>query len=269
MVGDKLVKQFPKETFFGLDVSIFELHEFDQYVKYLLDSNRKEVFYGHSLWSAPMIKKYPEIFTYGNKADFLVTDGRPFFLLCKMFGLNVKSDLSIPQMVIRVIKIASERKKKVYLLGATKEINSNAILNLKEQYPGLEDCEGHHGYFKDNDLVEIITEINTFKPEIILIGISSPIKEKLSYLLKNESVSKLIIPCGGMIDVLAGKTKITPPIIKKLGLASFYRLIQEPKRLFSRQMGIYWYWIKVFPVLVLANVFNFKFSLIKNNEKKI
>jgi UDP-N-acetyl-D-mannosaminuronic acid transferase (WecB/TagA/CpsF family) len=37
-----------------------------------------------------------------------------------------------------------------------------------------------------------------------------------------------------MIDVFAGKVKLTSPILKKLGLATLVRVIQEPKR----QLGL-------------------------------
>lgn len=250
MVGDRKLLEIPKESFFGLDVSIFELKELDLYIENILDSHRTEIFYGHSLWSPPMIKKFPEIYKYGNSADILVTDGRPFFLLCKLYGLNVKSDISIPQLVLRILNICNKKNKKVFLLGATEEINSIAVNNLKTNYPNLKDCKGHNGYYSESEFDDIIRRINEYKADLILIGISSPLKEKLAVLLKKKTHSKIIIPCGGMIDVLAGKTNITPRLIKKVGLASFYRLIQEPRRLCRRQIMIYSFWLSFLPKLI-------------------
>lgn len=39
---------------------------------------------------------------------------------------------------------------------------------------------------------------------------------------------------GGSFDVVAGKTKRAPSWMQKVGLEWFYRLMQEPKRMFSR-----------------------------------
>ena len=64
-----------------------------------------------------------------------------------------------------------------------------------------------------------------------------------------------------MIDVLASKAKMTPKILKKMGLASIYRLIQEPTRLFKRQMYIYSFWVKFFPTLLYNSIFNKEFSI--------
>lgn len=39
---------------------------------------------------------------------------------------------------------------------------------------------------------------------------------------------------GGSFDILAGKTKRAPKWMQNMGLEWFYRLIQEPKRMFGR-----------------------------------
>jgi len=39
---------------------------------------------------------------------------------------------------------------------------------------------------------------------------------------------------GGSFDIVAGKTKRAPNWMQKMGLEWLYRLVQEPKRMFSR-----------------------------------
>ena len=41
---------------------------------------------------------------------------------------------------------------------------------------------------------------------------------------------------GGSIDVIAGKVKRAPLWIQKYGLEWFFRLIQEPKRMWKRYL---------------------------------
>ena len=43
-----------------------------------------------------------------------------------------------------------------------------------------------------------------------------------------------------MIDVYSGLTNQTPKLLKKLGLATPYRVIQEPKRLFKLNAWIFY-----------------------------
>jgi len=233
---------FEKQSFLGLHISIFDRAELISYLKNTVENNRKSILYGHALWTFPMLKKHPEIYIYGDKADVLVTDGRPFYVLAKIHGLPLKYDISIPNLVILTLQLADKFNWSVYLLGATSEVNIIAQEKIKSKYKNINLVSGHNGYFDPQlDSAKIIKQINVFKPSILLIGITSPTKEKIAYEWKNELNTNIIIPCGGMIDVLAEKTKLTPTIIKKLGLASFYRVLQEPKRLFRRYLYIYGY----------------------------
>jgi N-acetylglucosaminyldiphosphoundecaprenol N-acetyl-beta-D-mannosaminyltransferase len=255
------MEAIPKKSFMGLDVSVFSLDDLEKYFASVVIKGEHKIFYGHSLWTVPMMKKHPEIYYYGNKADVLTADGRPFYLLCKLFGVKLKCDLSIPQMVLKVLKFSNNNSYKVYLLGATSDVNKQAIHKLSVVYPKILQTKGRDGYFKESEFSDIVTDINDFNPEVLLIGISSPIKEVLAEKLKEKTSANIIIPCGGMIDVIAGKTSITPGLVKKLGLASLYRLAQEPKRLFRRQMYIYFFWMGFMPVLLFKALKDKNFSI--------
>jgi N-acetylglucosaminyldiphosphoundecaprenol N-acetyl-beta-D-mannosaminyltransferase len=41
---------------------------------------------------------------------------------------------------------------------------------------------------------------------------------------------------GGVFDIIAGKTKRAPLWMQRIGLEWFYRLIQEPKRMWKRYL---------------------------------
>nr|MBA3985030.1 WecB/TagA/CpsF family glycosyltransferase [Flavobacteriales bacterium] len=41
---------------------------------------------------------------------------------------------------------------------------------------------------------------------------------------------------GGSFDVFAGKTKRAPQWMQKIGMEWFYRLVQEPKRMWKRYL---------------------------------
>ncbi|MBN2214928.1 MAG: WecB/TagA/CpsF family glycosyltransferase [Bacteroidales bacterium] len=226
--------------FYGLSVDSFTKDELRKKLLLSIKKKKSLVLYGHALWSIPMMKKYPEIYIYGNKADILVTDGHPFYLLCKKIkNIPLKDEISIPQSIYILLELANENGYKVFLLGADKETNLIAQKNIKNKYLNIVECNGIDGYFSEKDYDRIINKINVFSPDILLIGISSPKKEILSLAWKKSLNVGIIIPCGGMIDILAGKTKLTPKFIKKCGLASFYRVIQEPRRLYKRYSFIY------------------------------
>ena len=219
--------------FFGLKLSLFEEEELINAVESAINNGEKLICYGYNFGMFPYFEKYPEIPKYANQFDILVADGRGYYLFAKMMGYPVKSDLSIPYMVEKVLEQAQRHGNSILLLGAKDEINKKATEQLRLKYPGIKVFDGHHGYFKEEDERKIVDLINNNKPDILLIGISSPMKERFAYKWKNELECNIIIPCGGVIDILSGDKKHTPKLIKKLGFAWFYRFIQEPRRLFK------------------------------------
>jgi N-acetylglucosaminyldiphosphoundecaprenol N-acetyl-beta-D-mannosaminyltransferase len=226
------MKKIEYIDFFGLKLSIFNIPELLEYIKGIIEEGNKAVCYGYSFGTMPYFKKYPEIAIYANQFEVSVVDGRGLYLLAKLLRAPVKSDLSIPSLVDYLLKIADENKYSLMLLGAQDQINKKASENLKLKFPNARILPGMHGYFNENEETEIIKKINLLKPDILLIGISSPKKERLAFQYKDQLDASIIIPCGGVIDILAGHKKRIPRFVKKIGMAWFYRFIQEPKRLF-------------------------------------
>ena len=71
----------------------------------------------------------------------------------------------------------------------------------------------------------------------MFVAISSPTKE--NFLFENKEVLKnvnFIMGVGGSFDVVAGKVKRAPKWMQNIGFEWFYRLIQEPKRMWKRYL---------------------------------
>lgn len=245
------LNSFSKKIFFGIPVSSFERHELRDYIINAIEECKKCTIYGFSLYSIYSLQKAPEIILLGQNADVIVPDGRPFYWLLKNFKISVKDNISIPETVLLTLEVADEKNYSVMLLGATAKVNKAAERRLKFQYPNINVLHGHHGYFNfENELRCILKYVHSKKPDILLIGISSPQKEQLTFQYISAISAGVIIPCGGMIDVLAGKTKLTPPLLKKLGLASLYRVLQEPRRLFLDRLSFYMFvFFNLLPVI--------------------
>lgn len=219
-----------QENFFGLKITSFTNNELSDYINICFSSKKSYVFYGYSLAVLSYLKKHKNYYEVTNSFDLMVTDGRLFYLLAKFFRVSLHYDISIPRLTYYLLDEANNRGCRVFLLGGTSNSNELAIRNLKFQYANLI-IDGRDGYFSLDEEVHVINLIKTFQPKIILLGLPTPYKQELSLRLRNEIDGCIIIPCGGMIDVFAGKEKLTPLWIKKLGLASLFRHIQHPKRL--------------------------------------
>jgi N-acetylglucosaminyldiphosphoundecaprenol N-acetyl-beta-D-mannosaminyltransferase len=85
-------------------------------------------------------------------------------------------------------------------------------------------------------LLEDIKYINSLKPDLIWIGISSPKQDYLMSEYVQYLDQGLMLGVGGVFDYLSGYKKISPEWIKKLGLRWLYRLFKEPKRLWKKYL---------------------------------
>ena len=242
----------PAVNFFGLKVSVFSKEELIESIEKCIDNKQGLVYYGWGFGTLPFFRKFPLLYKYANSFDIMVTDGRWFYLVCKLFRIPVKFEISIPNLVILTLRIAEAKGASLILFGAKKEINDRATRNIKISHPNINVYEGIEGYFNVDKEASIVDYINKRKPDILLVGISIPKKEEFIYKYRNRLGASLIVPCGGMIDVLACKTKQTPYIIKKLGLAGIYRLAQEPKRLIHiKATQFYEIFFRIFPSLFI------------------
>ena len=163
----------------------------------------------------------------------MLSDGRGLYILAKILGFKLKSDFSIPNFSWELLKFADKEHYSVLIIGSSAENNRKATLNARKLYPDATIIEGiDGGDFSFSENQKTVSYINQHKPDILFIGVTSPKKEKFAWELKEKLDVNVIVPFGGAIDILSGKSKPIPKIIKKMALGALWRFIQEPKRLF-------------------------------------
>jgi len=241
-------------TFLGLPINNISKNDLLNEIEARIEQKNKTIIYGLCVGSLSRLKnkkrKLPGLL---KKMDIIVPDGSAIPLLGKIFGVKIKEVIPITELSLDVLRIANNGKLKVLLFGAEEEMNRQAVLNLRNKYPNANIPFGINGFYNKEREFEIVEKINTEKPDILLIGMTYPLKEEFSVKFKKELNSPIIIPCGGAIDIFAGKTKRPPKIVKKLMLTWLYRWIQEPGRLKIKD-DIRFLCI-TFPVLLLKHIF--------------
>jgi len=224
--------QIPTTNFYGLKLSTIEKDKLFETVYNTITNKEKIVIYGYSLGSVRLMRKLPIMYHFGkDKAEIMLVDGRGLYLLGKLLGFQFKDDISIPEFSMQLLNFADINKYSVMMFGASKKSNLNATTNVRNKYPNTIVYDGINGYFNINQELEIVKRINEAKPDILFVGISTPLKEEFITRWKEQLEVKIILLCGGVIDIIAGNKQQTPKVLKKMGLASIFRFIQEPKRL--------------------------------------
>ena len=80
---------------------------------------------------------------------------------------------------------------------------------------------------------QIIKEINEADPDFIWVGLGAP-KQEIWMAAHENRVKGLMIGVGAAFDYESGNIKRAPKWMQKYNLEWLYRLVQDPKRLFTR-----------------------------------
>lgn len=214
----------------GLPITVFDNNKIEDEIYKCLDHGLCVSFSGYSIDTLQLMKNIPNLYQMRMVNDYFLCDGRGFYYFMKLLGQKSVSKLSLPALTMLLISIAARHNKSIFILGASEESNQMAILKLKNDY-GVANVLGRNGYFNTTEEMSVVELINEHSPDILFLGMSSPKKDEFVFRWKSILRVNIIVHCGGMIDVISGKTKLYPKWVKNLCLAGLFRFIQEPIRL--------------------------------------
>lgn len=168
------------------------------------------------------------------KADLLIPDGKGFEWGARMLGVPCGKRIAIPDLCERLMEIGATRGWKVFIYGATAEVNAAACANVSARFPGLADVRGQHGYAQTPESENVV--INTLQDEQFqLLIVARPSPDKEIFLARCCQETGVIgLAAGGYADILAGKTHRAPALVQAVGMEWLYRVVQEPRRLWKR-----------------------------------
>lgn len=100
--------------------------------------------------------------------------------------------------------------------------------------------------------LEIAQEIRESGAAITFVGLGCPRQEVWAYEYREE-LSMPLLAVGAAFDFHAGLLPQAPKKLQDLGLEWFYRLVQEPKRLWKRYLFLnpYYLWLISLQILKL------------------
>ncbi|MGB9743637.1 MAG: WecB/TagA/CpsF family glycosyltransferase [Brevinematia bacterium] len=132
--------------------------------------------------------------------------------------------------------MSTKKAYKIFLYGTTEKTLQLLKENLLKKFPKLKIVLTEPSKFREltnDEWIKLVEKIKTTKPDIIFIGLGSPLQEIFSYRLdqwlKKENQRKIIIPVGAAFDFISGIKKQAPKWMGEWGLEWLWRLINEPR----------------------------------------
>jgi N-acetylglucosaminyldiphosphoundecaprenol N-acetyl-beta-D-mannosaminyltransferase len=111
---------------------------------------------------------------------------------------------------------------------------------LMAQFPGLRVADSYCPPFQElspAEDAEIVGRINEAKPDVVWVGLGSPKQEKWMAEHVGKIDAAALIGVGAAFDFHAGRVKWAPAWMRKAGVEWVYRLAQEPKRMWRRNVN--------------------------------
>lgn len=185
------------------------------------------------------------------KADILIPDGAGIVLASKILHLPIKERVAGNDFFLALSNIAEkDGGYRYFFLGSKSYVLKKIEEKMKIDYPLITICGAYSPPYKEmfdeNDNKVIIDLINKACPDVLWVGMTAPKQEKWIFQNKGRLNVPFIGAIGAVFDFYSGTRKRPSPLWQKFCLEWLGRLINEPGRLWKRNiisMPIFSYWV--------------------------
>jgi N-acetylglucosaminyldiphosphoundecaprenol N-acetyl-beta-D-mannosaminyltransferase len=173
----------------------------------------------------------PQLQQFLRSAGLLIPDGIGVVLATRLLGLGYAERVPGAELMPRLCALASEKGYRVFLFGASPEVNERAAAKLRNDFPTLIIAGTQHGYVQPAEMPAVLDRINRAAPDFLFIALGSPKQELWMSTYLPQLRVKVCQGVGGTFDVLAGRVRRAPWFFRCIHLEWFYRLLSQPSRL--------------------------------------
>jgi len=221
------------------------------FIEHRRTKSSKKIFFTN-VHTIHLARKSPEFRQIVNDADLALADGSGLKIAGSIFSNPIKENLNGTDLTPIILKLAELNKWRVFFLGSKENILKDCLNKIEHDYPQLEIAGYHSGFFSKEETPFLIKKINESLPDILLVGMGSPIQETFIHNYSDKLNAAACFAVGGLFDFLSGYKKRAPALIRKAGLEWLFRFFSDPKTKWDR----IFIEIPVFLVLVfLARLF--------------
>lgn len=181
------------------------------------------------------MRKDPQLAASVRECDIINIDGMGVVLGARMLGHDVPERVAGVDLFHELLSMSEQKGYSVFLLGARDEVVLETARRVQLQYPELKLAGYHHGYFWDDEEA-MVERIRASGAQLLFVAITSPKKENFINKWRDRLGVTFVMGVGGTFDVVAGKVQRAPVWMQNSGLEWFYRVLQEPGRMWKRYL---------------------------------
>lgn len=180
----------------------------------------------------------PAFRTTVNTADLTVPDGRPIFWAQKLLGHKNARQVRGMDLTLSLCERAAQQGISVGFYGGAPATLQTLQSTLQQRFPQLKIAFAISPPFRPLTQAEQdadIAAINSSNAGLVFVGLGCPKQERWMQEHRDK-VNAVMLGVGAAFDFIAGNKKHAPNWMQTCGLEWFYRLLDEPKRLWRRYL---------------------------------
>lgn len=180
----------------------------------------------------------PDYCAVQNGGIMAIPDGGPLSTVGRKRGFQNMERTTGPSYMGEILKLSAEKGYRHYFYGSTEETLEKLYQKLTASYPSIQIAGMYSPPFRPTTPEEdaaVVKRINETKPDFVWVGLGAPKQEK--WMAAHQGVVEgFMVGVGAGFDYFAGNIERAPEWMQKCNLEWFYRLMQDPKRLFKRYL---------------------------------
>lgn len=173
-----------------------------------------------------------------NGGIMAIPDGGPLSSVGRKRGYKSMERTTGPSYMEKIMEESVKYGYSHFFYGSTPKTLEKLKLCLKRNYPDLKIAGMYSPPFRkmtEEEDRDIVSEINKTNPDFVWIGLGAPKQEKWMAAHQGR-IKGFMIGVGAAFDYFAGNIKRAPKWMQNSNLEWLYRLLQDPRRLFSRYL---------------------------------
>lgn len=186
----------------------------------------------HMVMEAYWEPKFAQIL---HNADLVTPDGMPLVWMLKKMGVP-QDRVAGMDILLRLCQLAPEENISVFFLGSDEPTLSRIGNRLTQDFPKLQVAGLRSLPFRPLTPEEddaVIKEINDSGAGIVFVSLGCPKQERFMAQHRGK-IKAVMLGVGAVFPLYAGQQTRAPLWVRESGLEWFYRLVQEPNRLWKR-----------------------------------
>lgn len=218
----------------GVNIAVTNMAQTVQYIENNLEELRGKYICVSNVHTTIMAHDNPAYRNVQNSAAIALPDGKPLSVVSRKRGYTEAERVTGPDLMGELF--ARENGLKHFFYGDKEETLQILQQKLKEKYPDIQIAGMISPPFRSLSQEEekaYIQQINDSGADIIWIGLGAPKQENWMYE-HQVMLHGVMIGVGAGFSYHAGLIKRAPKWMQKMSLEWFYRLMQDPVRLFKR-----------------------------------